>query len=58
MAGAEVEGRVVKSFYRVTKSYPPTDIDYQTRFDREGPARMTYLLKSRNPGTHIQRSIH
>lgn len=33
-----MEGRVVKSFYRVTKSYPPTDIDYQTRFDREGPA--------------------
>lgn len=33
-----MEERAVKSFYRVTKSYPPTDADYQTRFDREGPA--------------------
>lgn len=30
--------RVIKSFYRVTKTDPPTAVDYQTRFDREGPA--------------------
>jgi hypothetical protein len=33
-----VEVSVMKSFYRITKFNPPTDADYQTRFDREGPA--------------------
>jgi hypothetical protein len=38
LEGTAVGARVIKSFYRVTKTYPPTDVDYQTRFDREGPA--------------------
>lgn len=33
-----MEAHVVKSFYRITKANPPTDDDYQTRFDREGSA--------------------
>lgn len=33
-----MEERVAKTFYRIAKTYPPTDIDYQTRFDGQGPA--------------------
>jgi hypothetical protein len=32
-----VEADPVKSFYRVTKSNPPSDADYVTRLEREGP---------------------
>lgn len=32
-----MEDRIVKSFYRVTKSFPPTEEDYQTRLERDGP---------------------
>jgi hypothetical protein len=32
-----VEGRRVRSFYRLAKSYPPTDADYHTQRDFRGP---------------------
>jgi hypothetical protein len=38
-----VEERPVRTFYRATKRYPPTDKDYLTRQERQG-AHMKYTL--------------
>jgi hypothetical protein len=53
-----VEDRIVKSFYRVTKSFPPTEEDYQTRLERDGPPPDHLPPEVKESWTPIQRLIH